>query len=124
MELKTFITETLQQICAGIKEAQSSVGGDAINAESAGAHGGNLFSGGTYGIFTRVDFDVAVSAETGGGGKGSIKVFGVGAEGGAERKTAYANRITFSVPIRLPDGAKSEDQSFHRPIPYRDPGIA
>ncbi|HMF21297.1 MAG TPA: trypco2 family protein [Pseudolabrys sp.] len=123
MELKTFIAETLQQICAGIKEAQSADGGDAINAESAGAHGGNLFSS-TYGNFTRVDFDVAVSAETGGGGKGSIKVFGVGAEGGAERKTAYANRITFSVPVRLPDGAKSKDQSFHGPIPYPDRGIA
>jgi hypothetical protein len=123
MELKTFITETLQQICAGIKEAQSADGGGAINVESAGTHGGNLFSS-TYGIFTRVDFDVAISAETGGGGKGSIKVFGVGAEGGAERKTAYANRITFSVPIRLPDGAKSEDQSFHRQIQYPDRGIA
>ena len=33
-------------------------------------------SSGTYGTFTRVDFDVAVSAETAGGGKGSIKVFG------------------------------------------------
>jgi hypothetical protein len=65
-----------------------------------------------HGTFTRVDFDVAVSAETAGGGQGSIKVFGVGAEGGAKHKSGYANRITFSVPIRLPDGAKSEDQSF------------
>ena len=39
------LRETLQQICAGIKEAQSADGGGAINAESAGAHGGNLFSG-------------------------------------------------------------------------------
>ncbi len=80
MELKTFIAETLQQICAGIKEAQSADGGDAINAEGAGREGGNLFST-VHGNFTRVDFDVAVSAETAGGGKGSIKVLGVGAEG-------------------------------------------
>jgi hypothetical protein len=121
MELKTFITETLQQICTGIKEAQSAH--DAINAEGAGAVSGNLFAN-AYGNFTRIDFDVAVSAETGGGGKGSIKVFGVGAEGGAERKTAYANRITFSVAVRLPDGAKSKDQSFSRPISYPNRGIA
>jgi len=76
-----------------------------------------------HGNFTRVDFDVAVSAETAGGGKGSIKVLGVGAEGGGQHKSTYANRITFSVPIRLPDGAKSQDNSFTRPIPYKNPGI-
>jgi hypothetical protein len=32
---------------------------------------GHLIDAGTYGIFTRVDFDVAVSAATSGGGKGS-----------------------------------------------------
>jgi hypothetical protein len=106
MDLKTFITETLQQICDGIREAQRKEGGGAINAEGAWEGKGHLFSGGGYGIFTRVDFDVAVSAETGSGGKGSIKVFGVGAEGGAEHKTAYANRITFAVPVKLPDGDK------------------
>jgi hypothetical protein len=123
MELRAFITETLQQICSGVKDAQSADGGDVINAEGAGANSGNLFTN-VHGTFTRIDFDVAVSAESTGGGKGSIKVFGVGAEGGGERKTAYANRITFSVPIRLPDGAKSADQSFHGPIDYPKTGIA
>jgi hypothetical protein len=122
MDLKTFVAETLQEICAGIKEAQSSDGGDAINAESGGATGGNLFSGGNYGNFTRVDFDVAVSAETSGGGQGSIKVFGIGAaEGGAKHKREYANRITFSVPIRLPDGAKAPEKRAPRRSP--PPGI-
>jgi Trypsin-co-occurring domain 2 len=120
MDLKTFITETLQQIVEGIKEAQSGTGGDAVNAESAGANGGNLFSGGSYGSFTRVDFDVAVSAETAGGGQGSIKVFGIGAEGGGQHKKQHANRITFSIPIRLPDGAKS----VRRKIQYGNDGIA
>jgi hypothetical protein len=44
-------------------------------------------------------------------------------EGGAERKTGHANRIAFSVPVRLPDGAKSKDQSFHRELQYKDRGI-
>jgi hypothetical protein len=116
MDLKDFIAETLQQICGGVKQAQSAEGGGAINAEGGGAFStaGHLFSS-AYGTFTRVDFDVAVSAETTGGGKGNIRVLGVGVEGGGERKSAHANRITFSVPVRLPDGAKS-DSRFNRPL--------
>jgi hypothetical protein len=107
VDLKTFIAETLQQICDGVRAAQSKEGGDAINAKGAQT-GGHLTSG-TNGTFTRVDFDVAVSAETEGGGKGGIKVFSVGLEAGAAHKTGYANRITFSVPVRLPDGAKGKE---------------
>jgi hypothetical protein len=121
MDLKTFVAETLNQVMEGIVEAQKSkFHGGAVNAESGGLGGGNLISAGTYGIFTRIDFDVAVSAETTGGGKGSISVFGVGAEGGAERKSGYANRITFSVPVRLPDGdRKVGGNRFNRQL-YAD----
>src|SRR5262245_48357211 len=124
MDLKTFVAETLQQICDGIKEAQSKEGGGAINAEGTSMSGGHVIDAGSHGVFTRVDFDVAISAESAGGAKGGVKVWGVGdIEGGAERKTGHANRIAFSVPVRLPDGAKSPDQSFHRPISYPDRGI-
>ena len=47
---------------------------------------------------------MAVSAETSGSGKAGLRVFGVGAEGQGEHKTGHANRINFSVPVRLPDG--------------------
>lgn len=105
MDLKTFVAETLQQICQGVREAQSKEGGDAINAQ--GGHTGGHLVCNANGTFTRVDFDVAVSAETEGGGKGGIKVFSIGElEGGVGHKTGYANRITFAVPVRLPDGAK------------------
>jgi hypothetical protein len=57
MDLKTFVAETLQQICDGIREAQGKEGGGAINAKNFG-NSGHLFSHGTYGTFTRVDFDV------------------------------------------------------------------
>jgi hypothetical protein len=57
-------------------------------------------------MHTRVDFDVAIAAETTGGGKGKIQVFAIGsAEGGGERKSSYANRVAFSVPVRLPEGS-------------------
>jgi hypothetical protein len=85
---------------------------------------GHLIDGSSYGVFTRVDFDVAVSAESVGGAKGGIKVWGIGdIEGGAERKTGHANRVAFSVPVRLPDGAKSQDRSFHREITYPRSGV-
>jgi Trypsin-co-occurring domain 2 len=116
MDLKAFVAETLQQICDGIRQAQSKEGGDAINAESnLGVVSGHLIPSGSYGVFTRVDFDIAVSAESVGGAKGGIKVWGIGdIEGGGERKTGHANRIAFSVPVRLPDGAKSIQGSRHR----------
>jgi hypothetical protein len=104
MDLKTFIAETLRELVAGIREAQSSEEGGNINAESYGAASGHLMNGGTSGMFTRVDFDVAVSAETSGSGRGGVRVFGVGVDGQADHKTGHANRISFSVPVRIPDG--------------------
>jgi len=124
MDLKTFITETLHQICDGVREAQLREGGGAINAAGADKAGGHLYSGaGSGGTFTRVDFDVAVSAETEGGGKGGIKVFSVGVEAGAGHKTGYANRSTFSVPVRLPDGDKAK-HDFNRPLDYPKTSVA
>jgi len=123
MDLKTFIAETLQQICDdGIREAQSKEGGRAINAEGAKMQSGHLIDAGSYGIFTRVDFDVAVSAESVGGAKGEIKVWGIGdIEGGAERKAGQPHGY---AEEDLPDGAKSQDRSFHRELPYDDLGTA
>src|SRR4051794_29051795 len=106
MDLQTFVAESLRQIVEGIREAQKSDGGGSINAQMYAAGTGHLMAGGTSGMFTRVDFDVAVSAETSGGGKANLTVFGVGASGGGEHKQGYANRISFSVPGRLPDGNK------------------
>jgi hypothetical protein len=107
MDLKTFIAETLEQILAGIKRPSDGRWrfdrcGDVSRRRSVRQpHERN---GGSPGIFTRVDFDVAISAETIGGGKAGLTVFGIGAEGKGEHKFGHANRISFSVPVRLPDG--------------------
>lgn len=109
MELKDFVATSIREIIAGIAEAQSAEGGELINAASgAAANGGNMFNAGHYGVFTRVDFDVAVTAETSGNGGAGLKVFGLGIEGGGEHKQTGANRLTFSVPVRLPDGDTSK----------------
>ncbi|KZK97275.1 MULTISPECIES: hypothetical protein [unclassified Pseudovibrio] len=111
MELKEFVTQSLQQILEGVREAQTVEGGDNINAGLQGIKlDGNLINGGTYGVFSVVEFDVAVSAEHSGSGKAALKVFGVGVEGGGQTAASYANKIKFSVPVRLPDGDPSRVQ--------------
>ena len=66
--------------------------------------GGSLMDGGEYGMFTRVDFDIAITGEISGKGGANLTVFGVGAQAGGEHKSTTANKIRFSVPMRLPDG--------------------
>jgi hypothetical protein len=64
---------------------------------TTGNAGGNLISDGRN-MHTRVDFDVAITAEGGGGAKGSLQVLSFGGiEAGGWRKSGYANRITFSA---------------------------
>jgi len=116
MELNKFVEETLKQVLDGIKSAQAteSNGGN-VNADIGGIQlGGKLINAGKYGNVTRVDFDVSVSAETSGGAGAKLKVFGVGVEGGGERRTGSENRISFSVPVRLPDGDKERATQVER----------
>lgn len=113
MELKDFVSETLAQIIAGVKAAQTAEDGANVNAKMANIGGGNLLNGGTYGIATRVDFDVSVSAETEGKGGGKLQVLNIvdlGAEG-SHKRTA-ANRVSFSVPVRLPDGDETRAKAI------------
>ncbi len=64
MDLKTFVSQSLTQILAGIREAQKAPGGENVAAEAYIGSEGNLLAGGTSGFFTKVDFDVLVLAET------------------------------------------------------------
>ena len=108
MELKEFIEESLRQIVEGVKAAQATPDGSNVNAVShAGLTGTNIQSAGTYGTFTMVQFDIAVSAEGTAKAGGGIKVWGLNAEAGGERKSTNASRIAFAVPVRLPDGDQS-----------------
>lgn len=105
MELKDFIAKALLQIIEGVRIAQSGNEGANVNAQMAGAEfGGHIVNVGDYGVATRVDFDVSVNAETTGGAGAKLTVMGVGVGGGAEHRAGSANRISFSVPVRLPDG--------------------
>ena len=116
MDLETFIAEALRQIVTGVRNAQQATpDGASINAQMRGGATGHLIAAGTSGMFTRVDFDVAVSAETSGQGKAGLKVFGIGASAEGEHQHRYANRISFSVPVRLPDGKRTPTSSDLKP---------
>jgi hypothetical protein len=109
VDLKTFISESLEQIISGIRDVQSKAHGDHVAAEMWAATDGNLINGGNSGLFTRVDFDVAVTATTSGSGKAQVSVLGVELGGGGQHQVGRESRIKFAIPVRLPQGAKMEN---------------
>ena len=124
MDLQTFVTTTLAQIVEGVREAQAGDGGGVINSEFKAAEvSGHLMHGGSAGMFTRVDFDVAVSVDSEGGAKGNLMVYGFGVEGGGKYTSGHVSRISFSVPVKLPEGDKAPKTAFDRPIEYPPSGI-
>ena len=109
MEPKNFIAETLSQIIEGVRLAQSGEDGANINADMAGAaFGGSLVNVGTYGVATRVDFDVSVTAETTAGAGAKLSVFGVGVSGVESIRqapqTELASAFRFACPTEIPGG--------------------
>jgi Trypsin-co-occurring domain 2 len=117
MNLAEFVEESLTEILEGIRAAQKKDGGNAVGAEMfAATDKGLLVHGGASGNFTIVDFDVSVVAENKVGGKGGLKVWGVGLEGEAGRSSQHTSRVKFSVQLRIPEGAKAPKSSFAREI--------
>src|SRR5262245_13584586 len=94
VELKHFIEETLSEIIAGIRAAQQRPGGGAVGAQTHGTptHD-NLFSGGTSGVFTIVDFDVSIAAAD----ENRIRVMSIVTEEGKERRSQESSRVKFAV---------------------------
>jgi Trypsin-co-occurring domain 2 len=116
MKLSEFVEETLTEILTGIREAQKKEGGGLISAEmyADGKSFGLIGSGSAN--FTAVQFDVSVLAETKGAGKAGIRVWSVGAEGSGEHTSQHTSRIKFAVPLRLPQGDRSEPNDFNRKL--------
>jgi hypothetical protein len=111
MELKEYVAESLKQIIDGIVIAQSYAKekGAKINPPTRRDMSGNLVIDGSLGVPqspTIIDFDIAVTVSESGEAKAGVGVF-VGAVGlGGNSKIAdeniKANRIKFSVPVKLP----------------------
>ena len=118
MDLKEFIKESIVQIAQGIEEANKELEKSpsmvnpmhvVANSDSAQAYARTRKPShdnpGTR-IVEKVEFDVAVVAETDKGGKVGAKLsiasIGIGAEGGTKSTNKSESRIKFSIPMVYP----------------------
>jgi hypothetical protein len=114
-----FVEETLSEILTGIRAAQQKDGGKAIGAAGVQAwtptyHLSSLLAPGVGDdVFTVVEFDVSVLAETSGGGEGSIESL-VGRQHRGGRQTLRPAHKQGSVcgPGKNPGGEKLERQNL------------
>lgn len=118
MELKTFIRDAIVSIVEGVREAQESVVNSQPEHPSSamvvpfqhehGKGGQHLTDSIYHRLIQMVEFDVAVTAQSGteGGVRGGIKIFGGVLQLGGEKKESSGqtavSRLRFSVPVVLP----------------------
>src|SRR5262245_58714423 len=107
MDLSEFVDDCLTEILVGIKKAQAKEGGNNAVAALGNHDPRGMLMPAEHGIFTAVDFDVSVVAETKANGKAGIKVWSVGAEAGASHGSQHTSRVKFTIPLRLPEGDQS-----------------
>jgi hypothetical protein len=116
MDLKDFITQSLVQIANGIIEANEQLAGTTavVNPANIQAYSNEAKAYGRLNkafsekdaLVELVEFDVAVTTEsgtqTGGGLKISIASIGVGAEGKSTGAQSRESRIKFNIPMVYP----------------------
>jgi len=105
MELKDFVSQTLQEIIGGIKDAQSNVvQGGTINPSDI--RGGVQSHGLNGNPIQNIEFDIAVTVIEGKETKGGIGVFvgavGLGTQGKSEASNTSYSRIKFCIPVTFP----------------------
>ena len=113
MELKEFISETIQSIIEGVKTAQSAaeendalVNPGGLMRNTTNVSDNALWDNSSNVYAQSISFDVAVTVEEESGAKGSIKILGgiLNADAGGQNglKSSAANRVQFVVPVMLP----------------------
>lgn len=119
MDLRTFISTALADIVGGIEDAQKETeDSDAVIVPGLSGSAARTYQG-HRGLLTAeshpttvVEFDVAVTATEGSSGKlgggAKLQILWFGAD--AEEKAEHSNvsRISFAIPVRLPQGAPEE----------------
>ena len=101
MKLDEFIADTLAQIVSGVTQAQKACeGSNAVIADRSGSI-----------TTSKVEFDVALTVESGKQTKGGIGVVtgivSLGSSGQSANTETAVNRIKFSVPVILPWNRKT-----------------
>ena len=104
MDLKEFVSETLKEIIAGVKDAQeyAKENGACVNPTEFGTlakpeHVIDMGDG-KLSIVQSISFDICVSDKRTKSGKGGIEIV----SGGYEGTKATENRVKFSVAVALP----------------------
>jgi hypothetical protein len=116
MELQEFITQSLVQISKAVEDAQRQLEGSGAKvnpamkrvfpsgSETHPAYGWPAKEGANPVLL--VDFDVAVTAESGKHTKGGIGVvagvFALGSQGASDANNASISRIRLKIPLLLP----------------------
>ena len=104
MDLKTFVSESLIQIAAGIKEAQARE--NEYNASFAPTHRRGARHEILEDSYEEVKFDVAVTVEqsdkAGGQFQLTIPLVKMGIEGGDTTTSSQVSRLSFSVKVLWP----------------------
>lgn len=120
MDLKEFVKESIVQISHGIEEANSEISGMGamvnpmyvqMNSDKAQSYGRTTSRNNDYPnpdgkIIQKLEFDVALTAESGqqgsAGAKLSIASIGIGADGKKESSNRSESRLRFSIPVVFP----------------------
>ena len=117
MKLQEFVSETLKEIIAGVKESQK-------YAESEGAWvSPRMFTRGDktsiryladkdHANIEQIEFDVAVTSTEGSATEAGAGIFvaaiGLGAKGKSDASSSSVSRIKFSIPLGLPTQKKTK----------------
>ena len=98
MKLQDFVSQTLEEIIAGVTSAQA----------SAKTRGACINPSDTIIRLQEVEFDVAVTTTEGTQTEGGVGIFvglvGPGSRGQSDSTNQSMTRIKFSVPVQLPPG--------------------
>lgn len=111
MDLKEFVSQTLQQIVAGVADAQKATVAGEINPkiwQRGDAAKLKIVESNAGKWIHLVDFDVAVAVFEGTATHGGIGLVvgpvALGSKGQSKDESSTISRIKFSVPIALPEG--------------------
>jgi len=117
MILQAFISETLKEIIAGVKEAQEYAASQNAKVNPSARHIGGakspvLVDDSTLEHLQNVEFDVAVTSTEGSTTEAGAGIFvaaiGMGAKGKSDTSSSSISRIKFSVPLGLPTQYKTK----------------
>ncbi|MFH1722752.1 MAG: hypothetical protein ABH950_09145 [Candidatus Altiarchaeota archaeon] len=114
MKLQEFVSETLKEIIAGVKEAQEYAAGQGgkvnpkmyYNFQERKSRERRMTDDEDQQDLQDIEFDVAVTSSEGSGTQAGVGVFvagiSLGAKGKSDTSSSSISRITFKVPVALP----------------------